>query len=42
MIEEQVEMLIQAIERANLEDGKNWSVKQMVSKNSSWKRKSKI
>ena len=32
MIEEQVEMLIQAIERANLEDGKNWSVKQMVSK----------
>lgn len=32
MIEEQVQMLVQAIERANLEEGKNWSVKQMESK----------
>ena len=32
MIEEQVQMLVQAIERANLEEGKNWSVKQMEAK----------
>ena len=32
MIEEQVEQLVRAIDAAKLEEGKNWSIKQMEAK----------